>query len=647
MSMSLSRELFDQGGRSLDKARTARWQRITLATLFVGYAGYYVCRSNLSVATPLLLEEHSGRITKEDIGTVASVGVLLYAIGKVTNGVLADFLGGRVLFLLGMAGSVVCTVLFGLSVGLAAFTLAWAVNRYVQSGGWGALVKIASRWYPVSVHATVMGLLAGSYLLGDALARAYLGALIEWGVGWRGIFFLAGGTLGAITVVSWFTLKGSPREIGGLEPAANPGNVFGSGGDSPRPESLARLLIPLTSNLFFWLACVLSVGLTFIRETFTFWTPTYLKEVGGLSKGWAAIGSTLFPLVGAASALLGGTLSDRFKGRRGRVVLPSLVLLVVALVLLSLTSTDGRPVTALLLISAVSFFMTAPYSFCSGVIPLDLGGKRGSSTAAGLIDAAGYLGATLSGFGIGSLAQRHGWPIAFIALAVTAGLTAVAGGLYWALQEFGFRRRSRFIPSAEAEWTEKAPMPGTTSSATVPDQILILFRERGTAAYVGEAVSQTEHALQTAWASEKAGSGSALIAAALLHDVGHLLHHLPADCAQAGIDDRHENLGARWVERHFGPDVSEPIRLHVAAKRYLCVTEPGYLNRLSEASLLSLKLQGGPFSPEEVGQFEQDPHAAAAVALRRWDEQAKIPGLKTPDLEHFRPYLEGALVRRD
>lgn len=172
------------------------------------------------------------------------------------------------------------------------------------------------------------------------------------------------------------------------------------------------------------------------------------------------------------------------------------------------------------------------------------------------------------------------------------------------------------------------------------DFILGLYRKRGDAAYLGEPVSQTEHALQTAWAAEKAGAGSALIASALLHDVGHLLHDLPEDCALAGIDDAHEVRGQLWLRRYFGPDVTEPVRLHVAAKRYLCATDPAYRALLSEASLRSLQLQGGSFTADEVTQFRHDPYGEAAVALRRFDEQAKVPGLPTPSLEHFRPYLE-------
>jgi phosphonate degradation associated HDIG domain protein len=183
------------------------------------------------------------------------------------------------------------------------------------------------------------------------------------------------------------------------------------------------------------------------------------------------------------------------------------------------------------------------------------------------------------------------------------------------------------------------------SGNSISERIYQLFRDRGRAAYLGEAVSQTEHALQTAWAAEQAGAGPALITSALLHDVGHLLHDLPEDGAGAGLDGRHEELGARWLEPFFGPDVIQPIRLHVPAKRYLCAVDPDYRGQLSEASLLSLKVQGGPFTLEEAEAFRADPHAEAALALRRWDEAAKVKGLPTPDVRHFLPHLESVLAR--
>jgi phosphonate degradation associated HDIG domain protein len=180
----------------------------------------------------------------------------------------------------------------------------------------------------------------------------------------------------------------------------------------------------------------------------------------------------------------------------------------------------------------------------------------------------------------------------------------------------------------------------------IVDRLLRLFAEEGQGAYYGEAVTQTEHALQCAHLAETAGADNALITAALLHDIGHLLHGLGEDIATRGIDGRHEAAGADWLGRYFAGAVVGPVRLHVAAKRYLCAVELAYDAGLSGASRLSLELQGGPFTPEEVRRFEQGPWSASAVAVRRWDDAAKVPGLAVPGLEQYRPVLEAALLRR-
>jgi gamma-butyrobetaine dioxygenase len=172
----------------------------------------------------------------------------------------------------------------------------------------------------------------------------------------------------------------------------------------------------------------------------------------------------------------------------------------------------------------------------------------------------------------------------------------------------------------------------------IVDEILDLFRKRGAAAYLGEPVSQQEHALQAAHLAVVEDAPAALVAAALLHDVGHLLGG-DENPAERGIDGRHEDAGHGWLARYFGPDVTEPVRLHVLAKRYLCAVEPQYLSSLSPASVCSLELQGGPLTPEEVYSFEQNPFADGAVRLRRWDDLAKTPALEVPGLVGYAPIL--------
>jgi gamma-butyrobetaine dioxygenase len=171
-----------------------------------------------------------------------------------------------------------------------------------------------------------------------------------------------------------------------------------------------------------------------------------------------------------------------------------------------------------------------------------------------------------------------------------------------------------------------------------------MFARRGDEGY-GEGVTQTEHALQAAHIAESEGKPVAQVVAALLHDIGHLLHDLPEDIADQGVDTQHESLASAWLSQHFGPEVSEPVRLHVAAKRYLCHAEQGYLDRLSEASKLSLRLQGGPMNAAEAARFRQEPFLAQALDLRRWDDEAKVVGATTPDLAHYRPAIEAALKR--
>lgn len=176
----------------------------------------------------------------------------------------------------------------------------------------------------------------------------------------------------------------------------------------------------------------------------------------------------------------------------------------------------------------------------------------------------------------------------------------------------------------------------------VTSEVLQLFRRHGGSRYGGENVSQLEHALQAAHFAENDGAPATLIAAALLHDIGHLLHDLPADAPDQGIDDQHEALGARWLAGRFGPAVCEPVNLHVVAKRYLCATDPSYFQLLSGPSIQSLALQGGPMNRAESQQFEQHPFYSEAVRLRRWDDAAKVEHLVTPYLEHFASYLDQA-----
>ncbi len=179
-------------------------------------------------------------------------------------------------------------------------------------------------------------------------------------------------------------------------------------------------------------------------------------------------------------------------------------------------------------------------------------------------------------------------------------------------------------------------------TATIGD----ILDGKGHRRYGLSAIDQRAHALQAAWLAEQAGRDAALITACLLHDIGHMVHDLGEDPAKDGIDDRHEDLGHAWLARWFGAEVTEPVRLHVAAKRYLCAVEPDYFSTLSNDSVRSLALQGGPMSDAEAAQYRANPHAEAATILRRFDERAKVRNLATPPVAHFLPYILACDQRR-
>ena len=187
--------------------------------------------------------------------------------------------------------------------------------------------------------------------------------------------------------------------------------------------------------------------------------------------------------------------------------------------------------------------------------------------------------------------------------------------------------------------------PHQNQAMTPTDPIVALaelFARCGDQVY-GEAVTQLQHALQCAQAAERGGAPPALITAALLHDVGHMLHDDPGGALQRGVDDRHEVLGATWLTRWFGDDVTLPIALHVVAKRYLCHVDADYAAMLSPVSLRTLELQGGPMTESEARSFAAARYAEPAVSVRRWDEIGKVPELATPDLSHFLAIARGCL----
>jgi sugar phosphate permease len=426
---------------SRDRAQTRSLrirQTVVVLLLFGGYGALYFCRADLSVATPLLVEElvkhgvsHADAIIR--MGSIASFGVLAYALGKLFLTGLGDFWGGRINFLIGLGGAAAFTLMFASGLSLPVFTIAWIGNRLTQSISWAGLIKVSSKWFDFSSYGMIIGILSISYLVGDAAARQWMGMLIEHGFGWRILFYFAAAVVALLLVLNFFFLRESRLDAGFVEAKPNPLNLFAA--SESRPQSWSELLLPLIRSRAFLLVCLLSLGCTIIRESFNFWTPSYLREYLGYSMSNAARMSAVFPGVGAVSVLATGWLSDRL-GANSRSLIMFVGLGATAaalLVLMTVRSSATGPLLPLIAIGTIAFCLLGPYSYLGGAFALDFGGKQAGAASSGIIDGVGYMGAVVAGQGIGRVSVAFGWQGVFVALAAVSALAALGAGYLYLL----------------------------------------------------------------------------------------------------------------------------------------------------------------------------------------------------------------------
>jgi sugar phosphate permease len=415
----------------------ARGRTTVMVALFVGYTAFYLCRSNLEAALPLLKREG---FDEDQLGLVASVATMSYAIGKVVLGTAGDVVGGRRIMLVACFGSVAATFGIGLFAhGLAALVVLAAANRFFQSGAWGGLVHVVSRWFPSARHGSVMGILSMSYDAGNIVTLLFCGALVEAHFGWRDLFLFNPAILAAVGLFLALRLRGTPP--GADEPAKADAKP-----KEPRPP-LREVLPWLAKKPAFWMTVALSFLLTFVRSGFMTWTPLYLTEVATAAGSTSPIGGSIakgaaFSIAGMIASLVIGRISDRFgPGRRAPVMIASLFVLVLAIVLLAHVPIHD-PWVAAGLIAVCGLFLLGPYSMLAGALTLDVAGTRGTATATGIVDGVGYLGGSLAGVAIGAIKKRLGWSAAFD-LVATGAFVATLVAVGWSV--FSARRRAREV----------------------------------------------------------------------------------------------------------------------------------------------------------------------------------------------------------
>ena len=183
----------------------------------------------------------------------------------------------------------------------------------------------------------------------------------------------------------------------------------------------------------------------------------------------------------------------------------------------------------------------------------------------------------------------------------------------------------------------------TNTPEYIVDLIEDIFERRGAESYLGEEVTMAQHMLQAAQCAEEAGADNSQIVAALLHDIGHYKNEIHESSLVKGINNFHEEAGANFLEEYFPASVVEPIRQHVAAKRYLCAVRLDYFERLSEASIHTLNLQGGPMKEKEIQEFEKNQYLDQCINLRYWDEEGKDPDREHPPFSYYRPLIDSLI----
>jgi OPA family glycerol-3-phosphate transporter-like MFS transporter len=254
------------------------------------------------------------------------------------------------------------------------------------------------------------------------VAREFLSLLVARGFTWREVFAASAAVLGVILLACLVFLRESPASVGEAEAEENPANLFHTASDK---QTWWAMFGAFFKSRTFCLVCVLSLGTTILRETFSLWTPTYFTQVVHMSAAEAAAGSSVFPFLGGVSVILAGWLSDRL-GRIGRAAIILIGMTLAACVLLGLSLAQLQSASlAVVMVGALAFLMIGPYSFLAGAISLDFGGKRAGATASGIIDTVGYLGGVISGDTVARISASYGWSGTFLLLAGIALLTTV------------------------------------------------------------------------------------------------------------------------------------------------------------------------------------------------------------------------------
>lgn len=414
--------------------RLLRWRTSTFLVAIIGYIGYYICRANLSAAFPLM-SSHFG-YSNAELGLIALYSEMSYAVGKLINGPLGDKVGGKKIFLLGLAGAIVCNFVFALGSHLVFFIVTWCVCRFFLSMGWGGLTKMIGSWFEPERNGTVMGWVSLNFQFGGVVATLFAGLIVSLGGDWQDVFIYPPLLALVIFIFSALGSKDSPQDVVA-------GTTFGQSTTNKKPvfrdnsESAWQVVKNLLSLRLFQQLLVFSFLTTFLRSIFFFWTAKFLVDIGfEAAKG--IFMSAIFPFLGCVGTVLLGWYTDHHakNGDRARMMWIMLLGLVLSLLIIvwALSAAQINQSLISVMLALCGFFLLGPYSMSSGALTLDIAGAQKAGTCTGLIDGLGYFGGALAVWLAGKISDELGWVEVFLVLTLMALLSAIAA---WMMsQEF-------------------------------------------------------------------------------------------------------------------------------------------------------------------------------------------------------------------
>lgn len=421
-----------------------RQQTITVGLMVVGYVGRYFCTSHLFVVAEIWQDQE--KISDETYGSILAASYVMYFLIKPFYGFASDQLGGRTMFLVGNYGCAVATLVFCLGHGVQWFTLMWCVVNFFMPATWTSVVRLVSAWFPREMHGRICSILCLSYLVGDIVARAVLGALLAANFTWRQVFVFAALVNVVLNLPNIFFLRNTPEELGLKNPDVSREYEETNGHDhAPEASNKLDLIMPLFKDTTFWILVLLAFFMASIRDFFLSFTSLYLIEVyctgkppscvdSGLADGVAAWGSSTIPFTGCFSVLLAGYLKDKLPGQhRGGILSVFTTQLFICLVGLWWFEPLKQFWLALLFLLLCGFALLGPYALLSGALALEVGGKDRNATCSALIDAAGAIGGIFVMVLKSHRDEYPGdtYPLMFLFLAVMGALSMVVSLVLW------------------------------------------------------------------------------------------------------------------------------------------------------------------------------------------------------------------------